>query len=324
MASYDIGNITEDSFTVYVNGFTSDLTRYMQIRVNSTEWFNDTLINWLYDYQGQMEVTGLDSGTSYVVAFYIGSSQNWYENTRYERLEVTTEGGDELLPFEVYNIDASLDLDGYGVSSNYASLTISVTFYNPNNERYSENVYIWARAYYNDGTNFTASEQEKTLTISAYGTKTFTYTYDWYISKNQFPVTFRVYGESELGYRDYDDFEFDLSNLRPDYFYWINSSTRLNDSSHKGKPISDYITASKWKALQNNVNEVRVYKGLGNYSFSTNIVSGVTPITAALYNEVANAINAMKSGTVSKVTKGVTPITTSVMMSLQDGINSIT
>ncbi len=108
---------------------------------------------------------------------------------------------------------------------------------------------------------------------------------------------------------------------RPSKFYWISSSSNLT----KGSAVSSYITATKWKALQDNVNAVRAYKGLSTYSFTT--VSSGTTIKASYYNQIANAINAMLSTSssyyIATVSAGDT-ITASIMNKLQNAVNSIT
>lgn len=132
--------------------------------------------------------------------------------------------------------------------------------------------------------------------------------------------TFNVNGYVDSNNCGNDHFSQNLTatwdNTRPDKFYWISSSSSLRPD----QKISDYITAAKWKELQTNVNAVRVYKGLSKFSFTT--YSRGQTITADAYNQIVNAINAMKSGAVSTVSKGQT-ITASVMMALQNGINGI-
>lgn len=132
--------------------------------------------------------------------------------------------------------------------------------------------------------------------------------------------TFNVNGYVDSNNCGNDHFSQNLTatwtKVRPSKFYWISSSSNLQS----GYNVSDYITAAKWKSLQDNVNAVRAYKDLSNYSFTT--YSKGQTITAAAYNQIANAINGIKSGTVSTVSKG-DDITASVIMALQNGINSI-
>lgn len=105
----------------------------------------------------------------------------------------------------------------------------------------------------------------------------------------------------------------------PDAFYWIDRSTDLE----AGMVISDYITAEKWKELQDNVNAVRVYMGLSKRSFTT--VSKGERIRATYYNQIRNAINSMvedEDDEIPRVRVG-DPITAEVMMLLQETINDI-
>lgn len=304
MASFSVGALGEDSGYATLSGlqpWDADRQAYFTIRQNGI--YVDDAFD-VIPANSTKSITvyfdGLDSGTRYCVTYSVYEGDKWIAEDASGKCFTTDEAEEEFdCRADVASIEetrAVLYAHSFTCDeSNYIQVLLD------GDEVFNKRISSWINTY--DGIyEFENLEPDTYYEVEVYLSTT-RYDYENFVYYERFKT---------------------LKPARPSYFYWINSSTRLNDSSHKGKPISDYITASKWKALQNNVNEVRVYKGLGNYSFSTNIVSGVTPITAALYNEVANAINAMKSGTVSKVTKGVTPITTSVMMSLQDGINSIT
>ena len=61
-----------------------------------------------------------------------------------------------------------------------------------------------------------------------------------------------------------------------------------------------YLTAASWNRLTAKINEVRAARGYGSISFTT-AYAGQT-ITAAIYNEAANAIgNLTGAGSVSTV-----------------------
>ena len=64
------------------------------------------------------------------------------------------------------------------------------------------------------------------------------------------------------------------------------------------------VLASDWNALQARVNEFRIYKAIGITSF-TSVSTGNT-ITAALYNQIASAINPLGStgGQIALVSAG--------------------
>lgn len=69
-----------------------------------------------------------------------------------------------------------------------------------------------------------------------------------------------------------------------------------------GKAVT-YLTAASWNRLTAKINEVRAARGYGSISFTT-AYAGQT-ITAAIYNEAANAIgNLTGAGSVSTVSAG--------------------
>ena len=69
-----------------------------------------------------------------------------------------------------------------------------------------------------------------------------------------------------------------------------------------GKAVT-YLTAASWNRLTAKINEVRDARGYGSISFTT-AYAGQT-ITAAIYNEAANAIgNLAGAGSVSTVSEG--------------------
>ena len=69
-----------------------------------------------------------------------------------------------------------------------------------------------------------------------------------------------------------------------------------------GKAVT-YLTAASWNRLTEKINEVRAARGYGSISFTT-AYAGQT-ITAAIYNEAANAIgNLAGAGSVSTVSAG--------------------
>lgn len=270
-----------------------------------------------------------------IITLYSGN-YNDEEEEDYVIVEVTSGGsgggGDEPdEPEEEYNsapyvTNVSISLDSYDYDTGYGYITVSTTVYNPNPNR------VYGRTSMYLPITQTADDAKfgTNSWISAYGYQYTDFTYYYYFG-GSFPTTVQVRvqgscyidigatsgGMAVSGYYLRSD-TVDLT--RPDKFYWISSYDSLNN--YKGEPISDYITALKWKALQTNINQVRNYRGKTSYSFTT--VSSGDNITAYLYNQIANAINDMESGTITTVTKGVTPITTEVMMALQNGINSIT
>ncbi|MCI8629504.1 MAG: hypothetical protein HFE57_08415 [Firmicutes bacterium] len=108
---------------------------------------------------------------------------------------------------------------------------------------------------------------------------------------------------------------------RPEKFYWIDSRNDLTDLP-KGVLIENYITASLWRELQNNVNDVREYKGYRSYSFSR--VSRGDPILADDYNDIVSAIKGISGygSYLSYVSEGDI-ITRRIMQRLQDELNAI-
>ena len=104
-----------------------------------------------------------------------------------------------------------------------------------------------------------------------------------------------------------------LSSNRPGRFEWDApkvSGGRFN------------LTATEWNALQQNINDVRSYKGYSEYSFTTAYKGN--PVTAVMYNQCINAINTIHSSslTVYQVSKGDT-ITAVAINRLRDLINEV-
>lgn len=105
---------------------------------------------------------------------------------------------------------------------------------------------------------------------------------------------FRAYsssnGVTSVNYSNYLEF------TRPLDFNWTGGN--------KSAGSQVVILASDWNALQSRVNEFRTYKAIGITSF-TSVSSGNT-ITAALYNQIANAINPLGStgGQIALVSQG--------------------
>lgn len=321
MASYGTGNVTQTSFDFYAHGFSGDMNRYMQVVVGGSVKFSGKLTTWESSpYYGQMTVSGLTAGTTYTIKVYIGTSTIYSNNTLMYTGSCTTESPPENGAF--YATDAWLELDSYDYDTGYAYITAYVEFYNPNDVRaYGRgSIYIYDSS--DTGSTYTSSNQW----VSAYNTFTVSKQYYWHIG-GVFPKSFTIRGNGScyqtpgstsgtMASSGYITFSDSVSLTRPGKFYWISSSSSLS----KGSTISTYITATKWKALQTNINGVRAYKGKSAYSFTT--VSKGNTITAALYNEIANAINGIKSGTVSTVSKGAT-ITAAAFNALQNGINGI-
>lgn len=83
------------------------------------------------------------------------------------------------------------------------------------------------------------------------------------------------------------------------YFYWTSDDATYIAA---GKAVT-YLTAAAWNRLTAKINEVRTARGYSSLSF-TSAYSGRT-ITAAIYNEAANAIaNLTGAGSVSTVSSG--------------------
>lgn len=82
------------------------------------------------------------------------------------------------------------------------------------------------------------------------------------------------------------------------------------------------ITSSDWNEFTKRINAFRAYKGFSAASFTT--VSSGTPISAAIYNQASNAINAINPPTkATTVTSGVTSISATLINSIKNALNSI-
>lgn len=310
------GNVDNCNFDIYIDGVNELLTSVSRF------WNN---------YNGEYTIDGLSPGTAYTIKIKVGKTVV-YNKT------ITTDSGPINSPLVFQKVEIIYNL----TSSTRIQMYPQVTFYNPNNNSvygrcglaiqpiyldeqapedvitdnnliWTENVWIPAKSEY----TFSLTTVSATTAISNLP-KDYVVGYNTGIYINAGATS----GNMTLSGLDYHVFEAKNPGLtRPEKFYWIDSSTILT----KGMVIKDYITANKWKTLQNNINAVRVYKGLNNYSF-TAVASGQI-IKATYYNELANAINEMLSSSSSYIIATVSEgdvIYAAIMNKLQNSINSIT
>ncbi len=64
------------------------------------------------------------------------------------------------------------------------------------------------------------------------------------------------------------------------------------------------MNASEWNEFCNQINKLRNYHGLSNYSFSS--ATAGYEMQASQYNQAANALNGIQSGSVSTISAGAT------------------
>jgi hypothetical protein len=246
-----------------------------------------------------------------------------------DELHFTTTGGNDSGGSSGGDTSGCVLFDAATVrSSSYDSTTGNITvqlrlyYWNSSSSSKSATIYYSI----DDADYFTQS-----VTVSGDGSGYITCNMTIYVGKNyagtSYDFSFNGYIKTSGCSNDYFDESLTatwtgtVTPTRPAKFYWISSTTNLS----KGSAVSTYITATKWKQLQTNINAVRAYKGYSNYTFTT--VSSGSTIKASYYNELANAINAMLSSSssyrVATVSTG-DPITAAVMNKLQTSINSIT
>jgi hypothetical protein len=259
-------------------------------------------------------ITGLSSNTTYTWKIII-------PDTTTDEITFTTIGGNDSGGGSGGDTSGCVLFDGATVrSSSYDSstgnITVQLRLYYWNSSSSSKSATI----YYSidDADYFSQS-----VNVSGDGSGYITCNMTIYVGKNysgtSYDFSFNGYIKTSGCNNDYFDESLTatwtgtITPTRPAKFYWISSSSNLT----KGSAVSTYITATKWKQLQTNINEVRAYKGLGNYTFTT--VSSGSTIKASYYNEMANAINAMLSSSssyrVATVSTG-DPITATVMNKL--------
>jgi len=263
---------------------------------------------------------GLSPGTTYRVTYSVWDGSTQVAADSSGRTFTTDQHYNEALEPE----SAYIEVDNYDPETGYASITVYVSCYNPNpNSVYGRPDFYLS---FNGGSEYHYGGYSDNRYVSSYGSTEMSHTWSsFYIGTGYPKGTFRIRLQGscyELGTSGsmatsgYTSFEDSMYYARPSKFYWISSSQNLK----AGQNISSYITAEKWKELQRNINFVRMYKGFSSYSFAT--VSRGDKITASLYNQIANAINGMRSGTISTVNKGG-KITAACMNALQNGINGI-
>lgn len=115
--------------------------------------------------------------------------------------------------------------------------------------------------------------------------------------------------------------------VRPGYFSWLRgfvTSKPVANELPRGGDIPPYLTADGWNTYTANINAVREYRGLWQYSFTT-ARRGVTRLSAAMVNEAIAAISAMSPPTSppGRATPMVTPGSASLLNKLVDSLNSI-
>jgi hypothetical protein len=259
-------------------------------------------------------ITGLSSNTTYTWKIII-------PDTTTDEITFTTIGGNDSGGGSGGDTSGCVLFDGATVrSSSYDSstgnITVQLRLYYWNSSSSSKSATI----YYSidDADYFSQS-----VNVSGDGSGYITCNMTIYVGKNysgtSYDFSFNGYIKTSGCNNDYFDESLTatwtgtITPTRPAKFYWISSSSNLT----KGSAVSTYITATKWKQLQTNINEVRAYKGLGNYTFTT--VSSGSTSKASYYNEMANAINAMLASSssyrVATVSTG-DPITATVMNKL--------
>ena len=81
-----------------------------------------------------------------------------------------------------------------------------------------------------------------------------------------------------------------------------------------------YMNASEWNEFCTQINKLRQYHGLSNYSF-TSATAGY-PMKASQYNQAANALNGIQSGSVSTISAGAT-VTASHFKALATAFNNL-
>ena len=112
------------------------------------------------------------------------------------------------------------------------------------------------------------------------------------------------------------------ASSRPDNFSWDTPKVQ-------GENIN--LTATEWTNLQYKINQFRLYKGLGNYSFTTVVSEGI--FYASLFNEVRNKIGDMNTVGLPSTKVGISDVVdpndadyilASDLNGLKDALNAIT
>lgn len=120
-------------------------------------------------------------------------------------------------------------------------------------------------------------------------------------------------GSGQSSWSEYSFTTDAISNPRPSNFYWTHSFS-------SGENVN--ISATEWNAFTSKINEFRVYKGLGNASFTT-VTSGMD-ISATIFNQARNAVLGIYSTSVPSVLSGVTDLYASYFNTLANDLNLVT
>lgn len=124
----------------------------------------------------------------------------------------------------------------------------------------------------------------------------------------------------------YHAVEFTTQSARPSEWYWwssIRTGAVLAQASADGKMLS-VISREEWIAFCENINEVRSYMGYSHYYFTVP-VRGTTKLDAAIVNEARAAINDMGPPVAvpTAAKTGSTPMSAAFFNGLKNALNSI-
>lgn len=318
---------SDSSFAVSTSGTntTLDITvTSFGAEGNAFFYRNGSLLGYKYLPLNQSiayDLTGLSSSTTYTWKVIV-STDNTMKEVAFNTIGGNDSGGggggdtSGCVLFDAATVRSS------SYDSTTGDITVQLRLYYRNTSSSSKNATIY---YSIDDEDYFS----QSVNVSGSGSGYITCNMTIYVGRNysgtSYNFSFNGYIKTSGCSNDYYDESLTATwsggtTTRPAKFYWINSTTNLS----RGSAVSTYITATKWKALQDNVNAVRAYKGLSTYSFTT-VSSGMT-IKATYYNQLVYAINAMLSTSSTyylyTVSAGDT-ITASLMNKLQNAINSV-
>lgn len=174
------------------------------------------------------------------------------------------------------------------------------------------------------------------FSMSAGGTKSVSYTFSDVDYGDYDVYVILVYSSTPTTGLDYGTDTVSVTPPRPSAWYWSEQVT-FGGKTYDCPIVSGgevpyyynatddvyqvyFMGATEWNEFLEQVNLLRNYHGLSNYSFSK--ATAGYPMQASQYNQVATALNAIRSGSVSTVSAGGT-IGASAFTKLQTAFNNL-
>ncbi len=304
--------LAQPSFTT--SGVTVNSITYTLASVANATWYNmDLYKNGVLQTNNATSVansgsfTGLVSNTAYSIIITVTAS-GYNSNTRTYNFTTST-----LTVGIPTNVTVSQPLSSLSVDLYYSWGTSATTMDfrwgtdGTNWNTYSsQSLNLYPAVNYNIGVATIGNKYFQVRSVNSDGTNT---VYSTWVNASPYPVNVVAV------------------NTRPSNFAWtttISQGGNIYSTDFVNKTLY-ILTSVEWNAFITKINAFRVYKGLGNYSFTA--VSSGTLITKEIINQTITAINDIPSKTINPPATLVTGDIinkASLYTGLRDALNSVT